>query len=97
MKDRLKSSHDIDLKWAPDVLDFVCDRGHDPEQNARRIRRVITDVFENAIADAIIAKKLQKSGSVTINFNKAAAGGDGALPDLTFAVPPRRGRAPSAA
>lgn len=96
LKDRLKSSHDIDLKWSPAVLDFVCDRGHDPEQNARRINRVITEIFENAIADAIIAKKLKKSGSISISFNKTAANDDGRIPDISFTAPPHRGCTPSA-
>lgn len=60
------------LKISEPVIKFIAEKGFDPEFGARPIRRTITDLIENPLAEEVLNAKFKKDDiiSVVIKANK---------------------------
>ena len=68
LKSRLKDK-DISFIITEDLVSMVVEKGYDPVMGARPMRRVITDLIEQAVAKRIIEGKAGRGS--TINFTKS--------------------------
>ena len=63
--ERLKSKN-ITLKITNEVLDFLLDKGFEPEYGARPLRRAVERYLEDPLADELLKGALQKSSKITV-------------------------------
>lgn len=56
----------IELETSPEAVDFLADKGFDPEFGARPVRRAITEYIEDPLAELLIAGKLNRSAPVRV-------------------------------
>ncbi len=63
----------LSLKVTPAVKDYLIDKGYDPKNGARPLRRVIEDEIESLIAEEIIAGELDKGDIAEIDLKKGKA------------------------
>ncbi len=81
--DRLKDRNLV-LNIAPEVLDFIIEKGYKPEYGARPIRRAVQQYLEDSLAEEIL------KGTVTENMKLDAMLSDGKLvfvPTIATAEP----------
>ena len=58
----------IGIKVSPEVKAYLIERGYDPKNGARPLRRVIEDEVESLIAEEIIAGNLDKGAMVNVKL-----------------------------
>jgi ATP-dependent Clp protease ATP-binding subunit ClpC len=63
---RLKSQG-IGLKVSEAAVDWIAERGYEPEYGARPMRRVIQRELDDRIADLFVASDLQSGGTVSVS------------------------------
>lgn len=71
VKARLQKRN-ISLEITSATLQFLADKGYDPQFGARPLRRVIQDEILNKIANAIIKGHLHDGGSIVVDYDKDA-------------------------
>ncbi len=81
LKKRL-AAQKLGLKVSPEVKNYLIERGYDPKNGARPLRRVIEDQLETLIAEEIIAGELQSGDIVSVMLKKVKGG----EPKLGFKV-----------
>ena len=54
---------DITLKYSDDVLNFLLDKGFEPEYGARPLRRAVERYLEDPLAEELL-KEMPKAGTV---------------------------------
>jgi ATP-dependent Clp protease ATP-binding subunit ClpC len=69
--ERLKSK-DITLKITNEVLDFLLDKGYEPEYGARPLRRAVERYLEDPLADELLKGALPKSSKITVAITENA-------------------------
>ncbi|SDJ97969.1 ATP-dependent Clp protease ATP-binding subunit ClpC [Cryobacterium psychrotolerans] len=62
-------SQGIGLTVNDDAVDWIADRGYEPEYGARPLRRVIQRELDDRIADLLVASELQEGGQVTVSVD----------------------------
>jgi ATP-dependent Clp protease ATP-binding subunit ClpC len=60
-------SQGIGLKVSEAAVDWIAERGYEPEYGARPMRRVIQRELDDRIADLFVASDLQSGGHVTVS------------------------------
>ncbi len=73
----------LGLKITPEVKKYLIERGYDPKNGARPLRRVIEDEVESLIAEQIIDGTLQPGDIAAIGLSKSNKAGER---KLTFKV-----------
>ena len=68
--ERMAEEHNITLKIASGVLDWVANRGFDPEFGARPIRRVIQTALEDPLAEGIISGSIKVGDTIKADIKK---------------------------
>jgi ATP-dependent Clp protease ATP-binding subunit ClpB len=61
---------DITLDLKPGVIDYLADRGYDPQFGARPLNRVIQNMLLNKIATLIINGEIQDGNTVSVDIKK---------------------------
>lgn len=61
----------LGLKVTPEVKKYLIDKGYDPKNGARPLRRVIEDEVESLIAEQIIDNALQPGDIAAIGLGKS--------------------------
>ncbi len=67
VKDRL-AERNIDLKWSPQVLTHLAEKGYDPLFGARPLKRLIQNEVVNMLSGAILQGKIVPSQTVNLNL-----------------------------
>ena len=67
LKKRL-STKSIGLKITPSVRDFLIEKGYDPKNGARPLRRAIEDHLESILSEAIISEKIKKGEIAVVDL-----------------------------
>jgi ATP-dependent Clp protease ATP-binding subunit ClpA len=73
LAERLKLKN-IEVQWDEAAKNWLVDKGYNREFGARPMARLIQDSVANTLADEILGGRLEKGGSVRIEFNGAASG-----------------------
>jgi ATP-dependent Clp protease ATP-binding subunit ClpC len=60
-------SQGIALRVSEAAVDWIAERGYEPEYGARPMRRVIQRELDDRIADLFVASDLQPGGHVTVS------------------------------
>lgn len=60
----------VGVKVTPEARDYLIEKGYDPKNGARPLRRVIEDEVETLFAEALIQEKLKKGDIPTLEFIK---------------------------
>ncbi len=60
-------SQGIGLDVSEDAVDWIAERGYDPEYGARPMRRVIQRELDDRIADLLVGSGLAAGGQVTVS------------------------------
>ena len=64
---RLREEHDTTLRWEAPVLDLLLERGGwDPQLGARPMRRTVEKLVEQPLADALLAGRLPRGGTLQL-------------------------------
>lgn len=66
LKKTVLANKDIKIEIASDAVEYLANKGFDPEMGARPMERVITDKIENLLADKILKNELKKGDSFTV-------------------------------
>ena len=61
---RVAENPGFTLKCSEDVVDYLLEKGYDPQYGARPLRRTIQDYLEDFLADQYLSGKI-KDGKVT--------------------------------
>ncbi len=72
-------AQDIEVEFTEEAVDFVAERGFDPEFGARPLRRTIQRRLDNQLAGLVLSGSLNPG-------DKVVAGADGEAGELTFEV-----------
>tara|TARA_R110000772_G_scaffold20466_5_gene56956 strand:- start:111470 stop:113704 length:2235 start_codon:yes stop_codon:yes gene_type:complete len=72
---------DYKIKFNKKAIDFICDKGFDPEYGARPLKRSIQKYVEDPLAEVMISNPGKKNGVITISYTK---GSDELTIDLKF-------------
>ncbi|TFB46740.1 ATP-dependent Clp protease ATP-binding subunit [Cryobacterium tagatosivorans] len=65
-------SQDIGLMVSDEAVDWIADRGYEPEYGARPLRRVIQRELDDRIADLLVDSELTGGGQVTVSVDGEA-------------------------
>jgi len=68
--DRL-SDYDLTLTTTEAALDYLANEGFDPEMGARPVRRVIEQMVEEPLADALLAKTFKAGDHILIDLEES--------------------------
>jgi len=68
--DRL-SDYDLTLTTTEAALDYLANEGFDPEMGARPVRRVIEQMVEEPLADALLAKTFKSGDHILIDLEES--------------------------
>ena len=68
--DRL-SDYDLTLTTTESALDYLANEGFDPEMGARPVRRVIEQMVEEPLADALLAKTFKSGDHILIDLEES--------------------------
>jgi ATP-dependent Clp protease ATP-binding subunit ClpC len=68
----------IALAVDEDAVDWIADRGYEPEFGARPLRRVIQRELEDRVADLLVTGAVAEGGRVTVGVSGSAPEGTGA-------------------
>ncbi len=60
----------ISLRFAKKIEEFVAEKGYDPENGARPIRRTIQNLIEDPLAEGILLGKFKEGDSIKIDLEK---------------------------
>ncbi|HLC39147.1 MAG TPA: ATP-dependent Clp protease ATP-binding subunit [Patescibacteria group bacterium] len=66
--ERLQKGQEILLKFSPKVREKIAKIGFDPENGARPIRRAISDLVEEPLAEAILAGEIKSGQKVLVDL-----------------------------
>ena len=58
--------HAITLEVTPEAMDWLADKGYDPEYGARPLRRLIQNEVEDALSDGILSGKFQLASEIRV-------------------------------
>jgi len=56
----------IDIQVAAEAIDFLAEKGFDPEFGARPVRRVITEYVEDPLSELLLTGKISKSAPIRV-------------------------------
>ncbi len=62
------AERNIELHLTDRAMDFITERGYDPEYGARPLRRVIEQYVEDNIAEALLSGSVHNDGKVTVDI-----------------------------
>ncbi|WP_322493956.1 ATP-dependent Clp protease ATP-binding subunit [Chloroflexus sp.] len=62
--------HQIKLVVQPDALEFLARRGYDPAFGARPLRRVITNLIEDPLAEGLLSGQFQDGDTVIVDTHE---------------------------
>ncbi|MEW6355634.1 MAG: ATP-dependent Clp protease ATP-binding subunit [Planctomycetota bacterium] len=85
VRDRLKD-HGLDLRLTPEAIEFLIDKGFDPDYGARPLKRAIERRVEDPLSEAILRGEFRGMSVITV-----VARGDG----LAFEGSPKRALEPA--
>ena len=83
---RVRAQSHVELKLTDAALDWLGEQGFDPQFGARPLKRVIQRSLENALAMALLDRRVREHDTVTVDVDRAADGGA----KLTFRTASRR-------
>lgn len=64
------SEHNITLRVSEAAQEFLASKGYNPEMGARPLRRVIQDMVEDRLSDAVLAHDFSDGDAVLVDINK---------------------------
>jgi len=63
--------YDLTLQGSEAALDFLADEGFDPEMGARPVRRVIEQLVEEPLSDALLARTFTNGDSILVDLEES--------------------------
>ena len=69
VSERLKE-YSLTLQASEAALDFLADEGFDPEMGARPVRRVIEQLVEEPLSDALLARAFTNGDSILVDLEE---------------------------
>ncbi|HQK42890.1 MAG TPA: ATP-dependent Clp protease ATP-binding subunit [Anaerolineaceae bacterium] len=63
--------YELTLQASEAALDFLSDEGYDPEMGARPVRRVIEQMVEEPLSDALLAQTFVKGDSILVDLEES--------------------------
>jgi ATP-dependent Clp protease ATP-binding subunit ClpC len=63
---RRMRAQDIDVEFTPEAVDWLAERGHEPEFGARPLRRVIQREVDNRMSRLLLDGRLQRGQKVRV-------------------------------
>ncbi len=71
MLDELKNrlgKLEVNVDFSEDIIEYISQKGFDPEYGARPLERTITNMIENKLAEAILLDKVSKDDYIMIDY-----------------------------
>jgi len=65
---RVKKEKGINLEFSKRLVEYVAEKGYDPEYGARPIRRLVENEIENKIAEVIISDEYEEGDTIKIDL-----------------------------
>jgi len=62
--------HDIKLTATPEAVDMLAEKGYDPEMGARPLRRVIQQIVEDKLSDALLGGDFQAGDTILVDVEE---------------------------
>jgi len=62
--------HDIKLTATPEAVDMLAEMGYDPEMGARPLRRVIQQIVEDKLSDALLGGDFQAGDTILVDVEE---------------------------
>jgi len=69
VKKRVKDSG-YELEFTDEVLNFIAEKGFDPQYGARPLKRVIQKLLLNELSKAILSNKIKKDSKILVTLNQ---------------------------
>jgi ATP-dependent Clp protease ATP-binding subunit ClpB len=66
----LLKNHNIELEVTEEAIDWLADKGYDPQSGARPVKRLIQKEIINELSKEIIAGKISKDSVIKISIEK---------------------------
>lgn len=63
--------YELTLQASEAALNFLSDEGYDPEMGARPVRRVIEQMVEEPLSDALLAQTFVKGDSILVDLEES--------------------------
>ena len=57
----------FDLQWTPEAIQYLADKGYDPEFGARPVKRAIQDYVLNDLSKSLLAEKVSREKPIIID------------------------------
>ncbi|GAB4528179.1 MAG: ATP-dependent Clp protease ATP-binding subunit [Anaerolineales bacterium] len=61
------SEHDLSIELTPAAVDWLCEKGYDPEMGARPLRRIIQFEIEDTLSDALLSGQFGEHDTVLVD------------------------------
>jgi len=62
--------HNITLEFSDEAVDLIGKRGYDPTFGARPLRRIITNLIEDALAEGLLEGRFKPTDAVVIDMKE---------------------------
>lgn len=69
LKNRL-SAKDISISYSPGVVSFLAEKSFDQKMGARKVRKILSDIVENAIAKTLLESSQSEGISLVLKLQK---------------------------
>ncbi len=71
--DRVKDTPGFTLSFAPEVVDYILEKGYNPQYGARPLRRTIQNEVEDFLADEYLLGHIKRNSKVTVGIRDGKA------------------------
>ncbi|MGA1976751.1 MAG: ATP-dependent chaperone ClpB [Bacteroidales bacterium] len=71
---KLLQNHDMDMKFTDEAINWLAEKGFDPQSGARPVKRLIQREIVNELSKEIIAGKIPKDSVITVTAEKGRIG-----------------------
>ena len=68
--DKKLSERNIKLYVTQNMMEYILEKGYDPEFGARPLRRVIEQSVEDAIAESLLSGQVKDGDKVEVDFDQ---------------------------
>ncbi|MCS7063770.1 MAG: ATP-dependent Clp protease ATP-binding subunit [Methylacidiphilales bacterium] len=73
LSDRLQKSHQLTLNLDAKAIDFLIQKGYDPANGARPLRRAIEKYLEQPLAEELLKESLQQASQILVSTDTAGS------------------------
>ena len=61
------------LQWTPEAIDFLADKGYDPQYGARPVKRAIQDYVLNELSKQLLSGAVTREKAIVVKYEANAS------------------------